>query len=984
MVNRRCETDASSRLPPYFERMSNSTTPGSPLAIHVLAHSHWDREWYQPAARFRQRLVAMVEQLLHDSPNPARPFLLDGQAVVLEDVLSARAELRPRLERALQSGALEAGPWYVLADELIPSGEALVRNLLAGRSVLQSFGATAPPVCYSPDAFGHTAALPMLAQGFALPVAVVWRGYGGARWPHGDTARWTSADGSTVLLWHLPPDGYEFGRTLPTGAAEAAERMKTLAELLVPRSSTGMVLLTNGADHHALQPGLDDAVHALHGAASSYGHTVVRSSLTAWAAAFVASANQRSIPTITGELRDSYGETWTLQGTFATRAHQKRAVAQVDALLRHDVEPWVALAHLAQRNASHEIARARSIGALTAADLASLLQQTWRTFLRVLPHDTLCGCSVDEVARALDHRLQVVQAEAAGLRDAAVDLLLGRDAVKARSTERAAWQPRMVLRNRSARLRFGVAEVELVQTLRDVAVGPGSAHRGTATAVAPGVAVAGLVLQTLRQFDRHERRESPQHYPDNDLVRVTRALAWVPHDTALSGFALRTFALREVADDATKSTGGATETAHDDGREEATAHRGVDEGGNPTPATVTKRGRTATLHNGSLTLTVGQRDIALYDVLTNRRIKQLLQLTWQADRGDSYTAAPRGGIAALTPVRARIILRGPLRAGVAVTYALRVRRHPFARQRAHTVVRATVRFLLDAGAPFLRVHVDGFDNACDHRLRIAFATGLAGSQIVADAAFGPVVRVPLDRAAIDQTHEQVTTSAPLHGWVAAVAGSANTTIVSDGLAEYEALDKNQLAVTLVRATGALSRASLPERPGHAGWPALIPLAQGPGRFTARFAIALGGAFDAAIAHNICEDALRPLVGHTWRDAPADAASCIPGVTLTGQGGVVASAVKPADDGDGIILRCVNVHETERDARWNTPWPQAQVVAARLDETALAQMHAAPDVHVPEAPARQPPRIITSSDPDTAYASVRLSKRAVSTLRLSRP
>ena len=32
--------------------------------VHVLAHTHWDREWYLPAGRFRQRLVALIDELL--------------------------------------------------------------------------------------------------------------------------------------------------------------------------------------------------------------------------------------------------------------------------------------------------------------------------------------------------------------------------------------------------------------------------------------------------------------------------------------------------------------------------------------------------------------------------------------------------------------------------------------------------------------------------------------------------------------------------------------------------------------------------------------------------------------------------------------------------------------------------------------------------------------------------------------------------------
>src|SRR5688572_28985348 len=106
------------------------------LTVHVVSHTHWDREWYHPAERFRQRLVELVDELL-DQPGEGC-FLLDGQTVVLEDYLEVRPERASDLSAALRDGRLEAGPWYVLADELIPGGEGLVRNLLAGQRALRA------------------------------------------------------------------------------------------------------------------------------------------------------------------------------------------------------------------------------------------------------------------------------------------------------------------------------------------------------------------------------------------------------------------------------------------------------------------------------------------------------------------------------------------------------------------------------------------------------------------------------------------------------------------------------------------------------------------------------------------------------------------------------------------------------------------------------------------------------------------------------
>ncbi len=240
--------------------------------VHVVSHTHWDREWYQPAVRFRQRLVALVDELI-DSPalsHAGASFLLDGQMAVIEDYLSVRRERAAELSMMLKSGVIEAGPWFVLADELIPGGEALVRNLLTGRRTLRLLRALdqSPRVLYCPDSFGHPAALPTLARGFGFPMVIAWRGFGGARWPHADTCTWTSPSGEQVLLYHLSRRGYELGANLPADPGAARERWAEIRGELLSRNATGEALLLNGADHHSRQRNQGEAVAALAAAAA--------------------------------------------------------------------------------------------------------------------------------------------------------------------------------------------------------------------------------------------------------------------------------------------------------------------------------------------------------------------------------------------------------------------------------------------------------------------------------------------------------------------------------------------------------------------------------------------------------------------------------------------------------------------------------------------------------------------------------------------
>src|SRR3712207_327535 len=287
-----------------------------PYDVHIVSHTHWDREWYHPVGRFRQRLVGLIEELLDDPPRDGESFLLDGQGIVVEDYLAVRPDRASELSALLREGRLEAGPWYVLADELIPSGEALVRNLLAGRRVLRSMRAVSPPVLYCPDSFGHPATLPELAAGFGFRTIILWRGLGGRRWPQGDAFRWSAPSGAAAWVYHLPSGGYDIGANLPVTSAEASERWAQLRSILAPRSRLGVLLVHNGGDHHARQARRNDAVDALIAAARP--DAAHASSIGGFVRAFEARASAAEVPPISGELRDSYGYSWTLQGTFAT------------------------------------------------------------------------------------------------------------------------------------------------------------------------------------------------------------------------------------------------------------------------------------------------------------------------------------------------------------------------------------------------------------------------------------------------------------------------------------------------------------------------------------------------------------------------------------------------------------------------------------------------------------------------------------------
>ena len=842
-----------------------------PLQLHVVTHTHWDREWYHVAQRFRQRLVALVDELLDAPPADDESFLLDGQAVLLDDYLAVRPERAGELSALLRDGRLEAGPWYVLPDELIPGGEALIRNLLLGRATVRRLRGEPPPVLYCPDSFGHPAALPDLARGFGCRVVILWRGYGGARWPAGDTVRWRGAGRAEVLLHHLPRAGYEFGSALPAGVDEARVRWERIHHELAPRAITGHALLLNGADHHARQRDHREAIAALASAASP--DSVEHATLGEFARALSDAATTARLPLVEGELRDSYGYTWTLQGTLGTRASQKRDNAMLERSLVHDVEPWVALLD----------------GAGSGAARASL-RAAWRSLLLAHPHDTLCGTSIDAVADAFDATVASVAAQAAGLREDAGLALLGHDRERARRN-RTDWRPAVLLRNPVARPRSGVAALTLVDTLASIAVGPGSANRQGSNRDAPPRIVDGI--QRLDRATRVAFTESPRDYPAADQVLETRALGWVH---AIGGYVIET---RAPAFDA---------LPHDVG---------------PVRAGI------SWLDNGLVRVELSATGaIRLHDYRTGRIVEDAIDFEDHRDAGDLYTPAVRERLAGPRYTGCTVAHEGPLRGELSLEFE-----RPISGGGA-TGGSIGLRLQLDAGVAALRVVVTGINVEHDHRLRMIVRTDVGrGAATIADAAFHPAARTPLVVSEDDARMERVVVTAPLHRWVSRYGPDRGVTLVSDGLAEYESLGDGGLAVTLVRAVGELSRHDLPERPGHAGWPSATPGAQCLGGYEATFAIALHDGDSPAqrdAVQQLADDVLLPITGETLRSNLSDS-QCRGGIELRGAG-LVFSAAAPAQQQGWIVLRCINRRAEAVSGSWTMGVMLEEARRARLDET----------------------------------------------------
>jgi alpha-mannosidase len=375
------------------------------LRFWVVPHTHWDREWYLPFEQFRLRLVVVVDQVLDTLERDERMrFVLDGQTIVLEDYLELRPENEERLAALIRAGRIEIGPSYQLPDEYLAGQEALVRNLLVGRRDCERYGVRSR-VGYAPDTFGHVAQLPQIFLGFGLDNIVFARGLGDEAETLGALFRWRGFDGSELLAVRQLGN-YDNAREL-----EGAGRIRELWDVYhgpIERVGLEDVLLCNGSDHLPIQVDLPAVLAACD--AELPGTSFRISSYSDYLGAVRPLRDGLAVHA--GELC-SGRERPVLRGINSARISLKQQSEAVERLLL-SAEVVASLAVLAGRLPGYRYPRAE-------------LALAWRDLLRNHPHDSLGGCSVDQVHRDMLQRFDAARLVGEWVRDEAVAALAGRE-----------------------------------------------------------------------------------------------------------------------------------------------------------------------------------------------------------------------------------------------------------------------------------------------------------------------------------------------------------------------------------------------------------------------------------------------------------------------------------------------------------------------------------------------------------------------------
>ncbi|MGH2726366.1 MAG: alpha-mannosidase, partial [Actinomycetota bacterium] len=342
--------------------------------LHVVPHTHWDREWYEPFEVYRFQLVKVVDRLLEvlDTDPDFRHFNFDGQTAAIEDYLEVRAAVEPEVKRFVEAGRLAVGPWRILMDEFLCSPETIIRNLRQGVAMAERLGGSMR-IGYIPDSFGHVSQMPQLLRLAGFTDACVWRGV--PETVDRVAFRWEAPDGSAVRAIYLARS-YSNGASLPDTFEELIVRSKRIIEDMTPFGPGSVVLAMNGTDHRGPEAHLPALFANANARQDEISFRI--GSMTE----YLRDAPGEDLPVWRGEMR-SGARANLLMGVVSARMPLKQLEFAASTMLERYAEPLAAVA---------------------GTDAERILAKPWRGMVENSAHDSICGCGVDAVADAVAAR----------------------------------------------------------------------------------------------------------------------------------------------------------------------------------------------------------------------------------------------------------------------------------------------------------------------------------------------------------------------------------------------------------------------------------------------------------------------------------------------------------------------------------------------------------------------------------------------------
>ena len=725
----------------------------------IIPHTHWDREWYFTTSRSKIYSLNHFKEIfdvLENNKNFSH-FLLDAQLSIIDDYLEFHPYDENRIKKLVTEGKLIIGPWYTQTDQMVISGESIIRNLYYGIERAKDFGAYMK-TGYMPDSFGQSAQMPQLLNGFNIKYNTFKRGLGDSHYPKNEFY-WESPDGSRVFNMYL--DRYGNFVYFTSEADSLNNLMTKLKEETDRRSLIGTLTLYNGEDQRPVRKNLPEIVEKLNelNPDSNFYISTIDNVMEK------AENNGFHYDTVKGEMTSGQFSR-VHKSIYSTRADLKIKNNKNENLIVNISEPLSSIAYKSGFEYENRV-----------------FEQAWKLMAENAAHDSIGMCNSDETNNSIEYRNDTVKSLMDNLND------LKMREIGSAIPEKDIFQFQVY--NFLPYRRSGVLKAEIFTPFTDIEI-----YDTDGTIYESKVLKSEKIEERIKNKMKSEvgfnTNDNPRWIKENAEIYKTELLIYLK-DTLPLGYRTLFMRKKESADKVYEYSTEVNEIEND------LLNIRIQKNG----SIIIKDKKNNLEKEGFLIFEDSGDAGDTYD--------------YSEPYSDRILTSENSEIEILETEKNSLLNKIKYSVKMNIPYNLTSREQ----EQDNIQIEFFVTLSLEKNSSLVKVDIEVENKAIEHRVRVLFRTGIESVESIADQQFGtirrPVYLSEVENWRENGWNEKPRTIEPMQSFVSLANDHENVSIITDCVREYQITGEkfDTIALTLFRSTPEMGKAELKDRPGRA-------------------------------------------------------------------------------------------------------------------------------------------------------------------------
>ena len=725
----------------------------------IIPHTHWDREWYFTTSRSKIYSLNHFKEIfdvLENNKNFSH-FLLDAQLSIIDDYLEFHPYDENRIKKLVTEGKLIIGPWYTQTDQMVISGESIIRNLYYGIERAKDFGAYMK-TGYMPDSFGQSAQMPQLLNGFNIKYNTFKRGLGDSHYPKNEFY-WEAPDGSRVFNMYL--DRYGNFVYFTSEADSLNNLMAKLKEETDRRSLIGTLTLYNGEDQRPIRKNLPEIVEKLNelNPDSNFYISTIDNVMEK------AENNGFHYDTVKGEMTSGQFSR-VHKSIYSTRADLKIKNNKNENLIVNISEPLSSIAYKSGFEYENKV-----------------FEKAWKLMAENAAHDSIGMCNSDETNNSIEYRNDTVKSLMDNLND------LKMREIGSAIPEKDIFQFQVY--NFLPYKRSGVLKAEIFTPFTDIEI-----YDTDGTVYESKVLKSEKLEERIKNKMKSEvgfnTNDNPRWIKENSEIYKTELLIYLK-DTLPLGYRTLFMRKKESADKVYECSTEVNEIEND------LLNIKIQKNG----SIIIKDKKNNLEKEGFLIFEDSGDAGDTYD--------------YSEPYSDRILTNENSEIEILETEKNSLLNKIKYSVKMNIPYNLTSREQ----KQDNIQIEFFVTLSLEKNSSLVKVDIELENRAIEHRVRVLFRTGIESVESIADQQFGtirrPVYLSEVENWRENGWNEKPRTIEPMQSFVSLANDHENVSIITDCVREYQVTGEkfDTIALTLFRSTPEMGKAELEDRPGRA-------------------------------------------------------------------------------------------------------------------------------------------------------------------------